>query len=110
MRIQKAIGMLEGQRYTLTEIALECGFPDYHSFSVCMLQYCGRKPQEYRERITGSKEEEGLKRHYAKYPDEYNETCFKELEGNGSEETGRDCQKEEIAVHANAILQILGKN
>lgn len=43
MRIQKAIGLLEDQRYTLTEIALNCGFSDYHTFSACMAQYCGSR-------------------------------------------------------------------
>lgn len=76
IRLQKAIPLLEEQNKTILEIALACGFSDPNAFSECMMQYCGRKPQEYQRSIGQKPENLQVQRHYAVYPDEYIETCF----------------------------------
>lgn len=103
MRVQKAIGYLEEGEDTLTDIAHKSGFPDYNTFSSCMLRYCGRKPQDYRNRILLQKKNTEGYRHYAKRPDEAVEQFFSSLQMG----CPPDKMLVEIGRHADAILNLI---
>lgn len=108
IRVQRAIGMLEEQKDTLTEIAMKSGFSDYNIFSACMLQYCGRKPQDYRNRIGNDKEQMKVQRHFAKYPDDYIEQCFENFRtGRVYGEAKAERNAEKIEEYAKAILKLV---
>lgn len=107
MRIQRAISLLESRRSSLTDIALESGFSDYNTFSSCMLQYCGRKPQEYRNSIRQNGAG-NVQRHFAAWPDSYIEQCLCSLLNGGIYDSSQAEQRlDEIASHAKAILSPL---
>lgn len=108
IRIQKAIGLLEEQKVTLTEIAMKSGFSDYNTFSACMMQYCGRKPKDYRNSIGNGKNQTQENRHFAKYPDDYIEQCFEYFKmGKVYGEDTAEWNVEKIEDHAKAILRLL---
>lgn len=52
-RMQHGMVMLGDERNSITDIALDCGFADSHSFAAYTKKYCGRSPQEYQKLFAG---------------------------------------------------------
>lgn len=103
MRVQKAIGCLEAGEDTLTDVAMKSGFPDYQTFSSCMLRYCGRKPQDYRNCILMQKKSSAGYRHYVKRPDASVEQYFRFLQNGYPPEE----KLLKIEQYADKILHLL---
>ena len=55
IRIEKAISLIEGHKYSLTEIAYLTGFSDQSHFTRIFRQHTGKNPSAYKKDITKSK-------------------------------------------------------
>jgi len=51
LRVRRAVDLLGSSKKSITDIALECGFPDNRSLANATKKYCGMTPQEYRHRM-----------------------------------------------------------